>query len=367
MSGKIEKTNKRYGRNNMNEQYEKPVDSGIDLGIDSGIDSEVDSAVDLKAENIAVSASLAMVLEAASFPKPGNVHRLKDFKDTSFEDFMASAVSVQSVFYKCAVISKNNETPAFGPLFAEAVEKSQIRQGGGNTHFGTFILLLPIAAAAGSLPTEIDSETLVRKAAEICENTTAEDAVHFYKTFGRQPIPVKKTDATESAYDLTDKRAHEKIRQEGTTLFRLMEMGAGRDMIAMEWAGGFEKSLLFAKKLQENKARFEKKPKKCFGSVINSAVVYTFLEFLADTPDTFIAAKLNKKAAAGVQKKASDILFKKNKKKRKNLKKMIPEIKKLDNLLQKRKMNPGSTADITAAGIFIALLNGMTVSEKAEF
>jgi len=320
------------------------------------------NAIDMeKAENIAAFATLSMILEAAAYPKPGNVHRLKDFKDTSFEHFLSSASSVQSVFFKCAGLSEKNEIPAFGPLFSEAVGKSQARQSGGNTHFGSLLLLLPIAAAAGSLPAGIDSDTLVQKASEICRNTTAEDAVHFYEAFGRLSIPVTKTGKNESAYDLTDPKAAENIQREGTTLFSLMEMGAARDMVAREWACGFEKSLLFSKKLRENKTRFSNKPKQCFGSVINSAVVYTFLEFLATTPDTFISVKFDKKTAVGVQKKASKILFRKNKSKRKNLKKMIQKIKKLDNILHENKMNPGSMADITAAGIFIALMDGMTI------
>jgi len=321
----------------------------------------MEKSVNPKVEDIAVSATLAMILEAAAYPKPGNVHRLKDFKDTSFEHFLVSAASVQSVFFKCAALSEKNEIPAFGPLFSEAVGKSQTRQSGGNTHFGSLLLLLPIAAAAGSLPAGTDSGTLIQKASEICRNTTAEDAVHFYKAFEHLSIPVMKTGENELAYDLTDQNAVENIRREGTTLFSLMEMGAARDMVAREWACGFEKSLLFSKKLRENQIRFSNRSKQCFGSVINSAVVYTFLEFLAAEPDTFISAKFDKETAAGVQKKASKILFKKNKRKRQNLKKMIQKIKKLDKILQKNKMNPGSTADITAAGIFIALMDGMTI------
>jgi len=336
----------------------------------------MEKPVDSKAENIAVSVTLAMILEAAAYPKPGNVHRLKDFKDTSFEHFLASAASVQSIFFKCAAMfennEKNNEMPAFGPLFSEAVRKSQTLQSGGNTHFGSLLLLLPIATAAGSLSAVslsagsplagFDSEILVQKASEICKNTTAEDAVHFYKAFGQFSIPVMKADGeTESSYDLTNPNAAENIRREGTTLFRLMEMGAARDMVAREWVNGFEKSLQFSKKLRDNQIRFSNRPKKCFGSVINSAVVYTFLELLAAEPDTFISTKFDKETAAGVQKKASNILFRKNKRKRMNLKKMIPKIRKLDNLLQKNKMNPGSTADIAATGIFIALMDGMTI------
>lgn len=322
----------------------------------------MDSPIRSPAENIAVSATIAMLLEAAAYPKPGNVHRLKDFKETSFEHFLASATSVQSVYFKSAGGLNGTKPPAFGPLFYEAVKKSQTRQSGGNTHFGTFILLIPMTAAAGVLPETVGPEALLLKAADICRQTTPEDAVCFYKAFGQLGVPVTKTEnGTEAAYDLTDPAAIEKIRRDGTTLYDLMAMGAARDMVAAEWKNGFEKSLLFSKKLWQNRDRFLKHPKIRYGSVLNSAVVFTFMELLAAYPDTFISTKHNDKTAAAVQKEAAKILYKKNGKKRKNLKKMIPKIKKLDRRLRKKKLNPGSTADITAAGLFIALHNGMPI------
>jgi len=159
-------------------------------------------------------------------------------------------------------------------------------------------------------------------------------------------------------FDLTNPDAVEAIQRTGTTLFDLMERGAKRDMIAAEWINGFEKSYLFSKKLQKNKEWFEKNPKKCFKSQINSAITLTFLEFMAMFPDTFISTKFDAKTAEKVRKKADRILKQKS---NKNLKKMIPKIKKLDKKLQKSKINPGSLADIAAAGIFIAFLEGMKI------
>ncbi|MBZ3936019.1 triphosphoribosyl-dephospho-CoA synthase [Methanimicrococcus blatticola] len=331
-------------------------------------------------EEIAVSATLSMVLEAASYPKPGNVHRLQDYEDTSFEHFLASALSVQSVFLKCASDSAKNsaknstekEKPAFGPHFYETVLKSQSVQSGGNTHFGTFILLLPLAAATGIVFKDFENENrskkrkeiekaITQKASEICRTTTADDAIFFYKAFGTLSIPVQKTEKGKNDYelDLNSAAAIEKIRIENIPLFDLMAMGAKRDMVAAEWVNGFEKSKQFSRKLLKNKAWFETHPEKCFGSVINSAVVYTFLEFMAKYPDTFIATKYDNRTALKVQEKAAKML--KKSKKNKNLKKMIPDIQKFDRELRKKKLNPGSLADITAAGIFIALFEGLKI------
>ncbi|MDR2944563.1 MAG: triphosphoribosyl-dephospho-CoA synthase [Methanosarcinales archaeon] len=319
-------------------------------------------------EEIAASAALSMVLEASSYPKPGNVHRLSDFEDTSFEHFLASALSAQSVFLKSAAVSEKEETFSFGPLFQEAVFKSRSAQSGGNTHFGTLILLLPLAAAAGSILKERKNENLkkkrrekiTQKASEICKTTTAKDAILFYETFSTLSIPVQKTEKKQKDhdFDLKSAAAVDKIKSENISLFELMIMGAGRDMVAAEWVNGFDKSRRFARKLWKNKARFEAHPEKCFGSVINSAVVYTFLEAMAAYPDTFIAAKSDEQTALKVQKKAMKIL---KKSKSKNLKKIMPDIQKLDKKLRKKKLNPGSLADITAAGIFIGLAEGLKI------
>lgn len=330
-------------------------------------------------EEIAVSATLSMVLEAASYPKPGNVHRLQDYEDTSFEHFLAAALSVQTVFLKCASDSAKNSTekekPAFGPHFYEAVLKSQSVQSGGNTHFGTFVLLLPLAAAAGIVSKEFQNENrnkkdkkrkeiekvITQKASEICRTTTADDAIFFYKAFGTLSIPVQKTEKGKNDYelDLNNAVAIEKIKIENIPLFDLMAMGSKRDMVAAEWVNGFDKSNRFSRKLWKNKTWFETHPEKCFGSVINSAIVYTFLEFMAKYPDTFIATKYNNRTALKVQKKAAKIL--KKSKGSKNLKKMIPDIQKFDRKLRKEKINPGSLADITSAGIFIALIEGLKI------
>ena len=314
---------------------------------------------DFTAEKISALASFAMTAEAAAYPKPGNVHRLKDFKETHFEHFLASAASVQPVFQKIA----ENPDASFGTYFEDAIENSRQIQSGGNTHFGTLLLLLPIAAAAGKLKDGSGKDMLLKTAHEICKNTTEEDAICFYSAFCSLSIPVIKAgESGELEYDLTDASLPEKIKADRISLFDLMERGAKRDMISAEWVSCFEKSKLFAKKLRINKKRFENNPKECFKTAFNSAVVYTFMEFLAAYPDTFISTKFDEKAAAKVQKKAAKIM--KNKKtggKKKNLKKMLPKIKKLDDDLRKKKMNPGSIADITAAGIFIALADGMEI------
>jgi len=126
-----------------------------------------------RTEEIAAFASLSMTLEATSYPKPGNVHRMKDFEETSLEHFLASAISAHSVFEKAV-----SSSSSIGSLFHEAVFKSNSIQSGGNTHFGTFILLIPLAKAAGIIQNR-ESKEIIEKAFEICKQTTPKDARIF--------------------------------------------------------------------------------------------------------------------------------------------------------------------------------------------
>jgi triphosphoribosyl-dephospho-CoA synthase len=84
-------------------------------------------------------AQLAMVLEVAAYPKPGNVDRDHDFPDTTFEHFLASAVGTYPVLEAAA----RSRTGA-GALIHAAAEESLRWQRGGNTHFGAFVLLIPL-------------------------------------------------------------------------------------------------------------------------------------------------------------------------------------------------------------------------------
>ena len=51
---------------------------------------------------IAKTAQIASVLEVSGHPKPGNVHRTRDFPDMVFEDFLISGVVIGDIMKKAA-------------------------------------------------------------------------------------------------------------------------------------------------------------------------------------------------------------------------------------------------------------------------
>jgi triphosphoribosyl-dephospho-CoA synthase len=87
---------------------------------------------------IARCAQLAMLLEVSATPKPGNVDRDHDFPDVTYGHFLASVIGVGPVFEKAAM--SNDKV---GSLIRDAVGESTKWNGAKNTHFGTFLLLMP--------------------------------------------------------------------------------------------------------------------------------------------------------------------------------------------------------------------------------
>lgn len=281
---------------------------------------------------IARCAVLAMVLEVSGTPKPGNIDRDHDYVSTKYEDFLASAVGV------CPIMEKACREGGIGSLILEASGESVRWQGGGNTHFGAYILLFPLIKAAAQGPLN----KLRENAIDIVKDTTVEDAVDFYRAFSIVDVRMKEPEdltAVEKELDVRSSGSLEELGRRGITMFDIMQISAKNDMVAREWVDGFRRSFEAAEKIY-SKRKF---------STMNDATVLTYLELLAEEPDTFIAKKYNMDKALYVQGLAIDVLERRM------------TLEELSRRLFIEKINPGSTADIVIAGLFIALLNGMKV------
>lgn len=281
--------------------------------------------------HIARCAQLAMVLEVSATPKPGNIDRDHNYADTRFEHFLASAVGVYPVLEKAA-----RSKSGAGSLIHEAVLESAKWQKGGNTHFGAFVLLIPLVMAAGRCENTKCLKAQVRK---VVRETTVEDAVELYRAFSEAKVKVKPVDDL----DLGDISSLDRIQERGLTLFNLMEISSGYDMIAEEWTNGFTKTF-------ECAASIRNKVKK---HGINDAVVLTFMEILSSNKDTFIQTKFDLKKAEKVSLQARGILQKGD------MDEIRDEIRSFDEELLREGVNPGSTADIIIAGLFVSLFEGM--------
>jgi len=281
--------------------------------------------------HIARCAQLAMLLEVSATPKPGNIDRDHNYSDTRFEHFLASAIGVYPVLEKAA-----RSSSGVGALIREAVLESRRWHKGGNTHFGAFLLLIPLIMAAGRCE---NTKCLKAQVQTVVRETTVADAIELYRAFSEAKVKVKPVDDL----SLGDAASPGKIEERGLTLFNLMEISSSYDMIAEEWTNGFTKTFECAASIRDKVKKHG----------INDAVVLTFIEILSSNKDTFIQTKFDSKKAEEISLRAKEIM------KKGGIDKIRDEIRSFDEELLREGVNPGSTADIIIAGLFIALFEGM--------
>lgn len=278
----------------------------------------------MMADRIAQNAQLSMLLELSSSPKPGNIDRCHDFGDMSFQQFVISAVSAYPVFRRAAL-----GEVGVGALILEAVKAWREWGLSGNTHFGSLTLLIPLAMAAGKPGTlEIEIKSAL-------ESTTVADAVDFYRAFDLAGARV----ADIGKFSLKDKTALDALKTQGKTLLDLMKLSKDHDLVAREWSTAFQRSFHLSKALRENVSRYG----------LNCGVVRTFLLALSEVPDSLIQAKFGEKVAHKVSARAALALEDEG----------LSTASNLDRELLMEDINPGSTADLIAASLFIALTKGL--------
>lgn len=277
-----------------------------------------------------------MVLEVSATPKPGNIDRDHNYADTRFEHFLASAVGVYPILEKASRSGSGT-----GSLIREAVAESGKWQKGGNTHFGAFILLIPLVMAAGRCSNRTCLKAQVQN---VVKETTVDDAVEFYRAFSEAGVKVKPV----NELDLADAASIEKIKAQGLTLYNMMEISAGYDMIAEEWTNGFKRTFECAASIRSKIKRHG----------INDAVVLTFMEILSRNKDTFIQTKFDSKKAEEVSRRAEKII-RVNGMDNTGMDDIRDELKSFDEELLKEGVNPGSTADLIISGLFVSLFEGM--------
>ncbi|WP_137291634.1 triphosphoribosyl-dephospho-CoA synthase [Natronorubrum halophilum] len=275
----------------------------------------------------AQNAELALLLEVAGTPKPGNVDRHRDLEDLRFEHFLAGAVGAQEGLELAA------NGGAVGPAFERSVD-GMAAQGGGNTQFGALLLLVPLIRAAR----EDLSQPIVES---VCEETTVADAAGFYRAFDHVDVFVGEPPAEMEPLDVRrGSDAVPALEERGLTLFDVMSRSVPGDDVAREWVSGFERSFTAAERLAD-----------ADGPLTERAAA-VFLSLLADRPDTLVATRSGEAVAREVTKRAAELI------ERDALETDRETVETFADDLVERGVNPGTTADITAAGLFVALERG---------
>jgi triphosphoribosyl-dephospho-CoA synthase len=275
-------------------------------------------------EGIAAAAQLACLLEVSA-PKPGNVSPGLAFHDTQYEDFLASATAIAPAFLDAG-------TQPIGETILRAVQDTR-RWTSANTNLGIVLLLAPLARAAHmSQP-----DSLRDRVRNVLAATTVADAEAAYRAI-RLARPGGLGDA--SAQDLAASPT--------VTLTAAMELAADRDDVAREYATAFSRTFTVGTPALEHA--------RAAGLGWAEAVVECYLALLADSPDTLIIRKLGTEAAASVSARAIEVLAAGGM--RTNIGRRAVASFDLELRNTENSRNPGTTADITAAAVFVLLLAG---------
>jgi triphosphoribosyl-dephospho-CoA synthase len=259
------------------------------------------------------------------------------FGDTTYEHFVASAIAIGPALGDAAA-------RPVGETIRHAIAATR-RWVDTNTNLGIVLLLAPLARAAATSPIALGtagSQTIEPSAfrhavARVLATTTVHDAREAYAAI-RLASPGGLGTAAE-----------QDVASEPTvTLVDAMRLAADRDSIAREYATDFQTTFECAVPALEAARRG--------GLGWNDAVVQTFLTVLATLTDTHIARRAGTAVADDITRRARDVIAAGGVRSENGR----AAIGQMDSVLRDARNlgNPGTTADITAAAIFVVLLGG---------
>jgi triphosphoribosyl-dephospho-CoA synthase len=274
---------------------------------------------------IAWAAQLACLFEV-SVEKPGNVSPRGGFIDARFEDFAASAVAIGPAMRDAGLAT-------VGETIARAAVDTR-RLVATNTNLGMILLLAPLARAAARLEAGGDLRAALGR---VIANLTVRDARLAYGAIrAASPAGMGEVDRHDVGGDVT------------VTLREAMDVARDRDSIAREYVTDFE--ITFA--LGAGTLR------RCWqdGAAFSDAVVTAFLTILSQVPDTLIARKNGAAAAEDVSRRAARVLAVGGSLSEQGRARLAELARELGDAAHA--LNPGTTADLVAASVFVVLTEG---------
>ena len=265
--------------------------------------------------DLALQATLACIWEATA-AKPGNVYRGADFEDATYADFLTSAAVIGPQIALAP-------TYGVGQAVLESV-KAIHHAVGTNTYLGTVLLLAPLAAARPDKPLATGLPTVL-------SNLSTTDTRLVYEAIRlAAPGGLGKVDEA----DVVD--APPEI-----TLVAAMQLATDHDLVARQYTNNFAEVFWVADRIAANKAPLAK------------SIVTAFLELLAKQPDTLIARKCGLALAQEVSNYAARVLSYAGED-------YEAALADFDFWLRAdgHRRNPGTSADIIAAALFVLLRDG---------
>ncbi len=262
-------------------------------------------------------AAVASILEAGA-AKPGNVHPGASFEDLTFDDLVAAGISI------AAPLEQASRRP-LGKTILEAVTRAALVTRS-NANLGIILLIAPLAAVPTSrrplTPADVD---------DVFAKLDASDAADVWQGIHH---------ARPGGMGTTDH--HDLAGPPPADIREAMAIAAERDTIASLWAHGFEP--LFAGPVADLSADLEA------DVPLETAIIHASLRQLARKPDSLVARRHGEDTACEVSARAADVLALAADPH------WAPALAAFDaSLRSPRRLNPGTTADLVAAALYILL------------
>lgn len=272
--------------------------------------------------SIGQCAALACLLEVSA-PKPGNVHRGADFDDLTYLDFAAAAIAIGPAFDAAHGAGVGQTV-----LAAVRAMRSTVNS---NTSLGTILLFAPLACVPRGEP-------LAGGVKQVLAALKSDDARDVYAAIRHAaPGGLGQVDEADLAGDAPDDLLH------------AMRLAADRDLVARQYVNGFEQVFEFvAPRLAAGLKA---------GWSLADTIVHAQLQLMHEFPDSLIARKCGLDIARQAAARAGQTLDS-----------GAPgdddyyrAIVDFDFWLRAdgHRRNPGTSADLVAAGLFAALREGI--------
>lgn len=263
---------------------------------------------------------LACVLEVSA-AKPGNITPSHAFPDTTYADMVRSALALGRVLTR-----RRARQRRVGELIADAV-RATARVARANTNLGIVLLFAPLVRAAATRSRDEPLRSAVQRT--LAELDVADAAAAFAAIAAAAPG------------GLGDAPEHDVREPARVSLREAMAAAAARDSVASEYVTGyaivFETGMpLLGDALDAGLSTLE-------------AIVSVHVGLLAARPDTLIERKAGAAAARTVTAAAREVRA------------GTRSLAELDAHLRRdgNRLNPGTTADLVAATLLVALLSGV--------
>jgi triphosphoribosyl-dephospho-CoA synthase len=269
---------------------------------------------------VGVCAQLACLWETTA-RCPGNAHRFADFNDAGYVDFLASAAAI------APVLATAGER-AVGHTVLQGVQATRqvVRV---NTNLGLILVLTPLAAVPSGEELRGGLERILKRL-DVEDARTVYQAIRLAAPAGLGRVP------------------EQDVSEEPTqSLRQVMELAAARDLLARQYADGYRE--VFSDGV----------PALCRGleqtGALEDAIVFSHLHLLASYPDSLIGRKRGPAEAEEASRRAQAVWDAGWPAGR-----GTAALAELDCWLRAagRGRNPGTTADLVTASLFVALREG---------